>query len=226
MSGKGFDEKDAVELLVACHRHCCVCHRFCGVKMELDHIEPKAESQDHNIENAIPVCFECHAEIHMYNDKHPKGRKFTQQELKQHKAQWLALCKNWGPDTNRYAREEGAGPIQALIEELEFNLVLVQLKGAEAVAAPLADEQLRRAIQIGALTGLEPGLKDKIHLGYALMRQLSSRHLTVPQTRRRIDGKAPTLAEISTVREALKEAHEALLNATQASTRTSKETTT
>jgi hypothetical protein len=31
------------------------------------------------------VCFECHPEIHSYNDKHPRGRKFLPEELQLHK---------------------------------------------------------------------------------------------------------------------------------------------
>ena len=71
-----FDRDQVSNLLARCHRRCCICHRFCGVKIETDHIEPKEQGGDDSIENAIPVCFECHAEIHSYNDKHPRGRKF------------------------------------------------------------------------------------------------------------------------------------------------------
>jgi hypothetical protein len=70
-----FPEKAATDLIVRCHRRCCICHRFCGVKLELDHMTPAGEGGSDEIENAIPVCFECHAEIHSYNDKHPRGRR-------------------------------------------------------------------------------------------------------------------------------------------------------
>jgi hypothetical protein len=78
----GFPRDEVSQLLRACHRRCCVCHRFCGVKMETDHIVPAAEGGSDTIDNAIPVCFECHAEIHSYNDKHPRGRKFLPDELR------------------------------------------------------------------------------------------------------------------------------------------------
>lgn len=71
-----FERDEVSDLLARCHRRCCVCHRFCGVKMETDHIIPTEDGGDDSIENAIPVCFECHAEIHSYNDSHPRGRKF------------------------------------------------------------------------------------------------------------------------------------------------------
>ncbi|MFL5327559.1 MAG: HNH endonuclease [Gemmataceae bacterium] len=68
-----FLQKDADKLLIQCHRRCCICHRFCGSKMELDHMLPKEQGGDNTIENAIALCFECHAEVHAYNDKHPRA---------------------------------------------------------------------------------------------------------------------------------------------------------
>ena len=76
-----FPRDQVSELLARRHRRCCVCHRFCGVKIETDHIKPKEQGGGDSIENAIPVCFECHAEIHSYNDKHPRGRKFLPEDL-------------------------------------------------------------------------------------------------------------------------------------------------
>ena len=42
----GFDHDEIAELLARCHRRCCVCHRFCGVKIETDHIKPQHEGGD------------------------------------------------------------------------------------------------------------------------------------------------------------------------------------
>ena len=89
----GFPRDQVDELLKACHRRCCICHRFCGVKIETDHIVPSVEGGADTIDNAVPVCFECHAEIHSYNDMHPGGRKFRPAELRGHKEQWLEICR-------------------------------------------------------------------------------------------------------------------------------------
>jgi 5-methylcytosine-specific restriction endonuclease McrA len=59
----GFPQTEADELLAQCHRRCCICHRFCGIKMELDHIIPREQNGSDTIDNAIPLCFECHAEV-------------------------------------------------------------------------------------------------------------------------------------------------------------------
>jgi len=87
-----FKQEEVDDLLVSCHRKCCICHRFCGVKIETDHMLPKSKNGTDSIENAIPICFECHAEIHLYNNKHPRGRKYHTKELRKHKKQWLEIC--------------------------------------------------------------------------------------------------------------------------------------
>src|SRR5437773_11713365 len=123
-------------MLVACHRRCCICHRFCGVKMELDHIIPQGEKGSDDIENAISVCFECHAEIHLYNDKHPRGRKYHSDELRQHKEQWLNICSDYPQALTDCRGPEDVGPLQALIDELDFNSEIVRRTEAEEIGAP------------------------------------------------------------------------------------------
>lgn len=78
------------DVLVACARHCCICHKFCGLKIELHHIEQESEGGDDTAENCIPVCFDCHGDMRSYDHKHPKGTKYTQAELKQHRDAWYA----------------------------------------------------------------------------------------------------------------------------------------
>lgn len=80
------------KLLVACHRHCSICHKPAGSKMEIHHIIPKSEGGEDTEENGIPLCFDCHAEVEAYNPQHPKGRRFTPPELRKHKEQWFAIC--------------------------------------------------------------------------------------------------------------------------------------
>jgi hypothetical protein len=70
-----------------------ICYRFCGIKTETDHIIPKVESNDKDIGNAMPLYFDCHAKAHFYNDNHPRGRKYTPEELKLHKERWIGFCE-------------------------------------------------------------------------------------------------------------------------------------
>ena len=85
--------------------------------MELDHMIPKSEAGPDTIENAIPVCFECHAEIHAYNDKHPRGRKFRPSELKLHKKQWLKVCRENPRALAEMPADASVGPLQAVLDE-------------------------------------------------------------------------------------------------------------
>ncbi len=76
--------------LVASGRCCCICHKFCGVRIETHHIRPTSKGGEDCFENCIPLCFDCHAEVEHYNDQHPKGRKFSESELRKHRDTWFS----------------------------------------------------------------------------------------------------------------------------------------
>ncbi|HUU51135.1 MAG TPA: hypothetical protein VMW81_09300 [Nitrospinota bacterium] len=73
-----FSEQDKVKCLLWCNRHCCLCGKACGANIEIAHIEKGSA----DIDNAIPLCFECHSEIGRYNKEHPLGNKYRPKELK------------------------------------------------------------------------------------------------------------------------------------------------
>jgi hypothetical protein len=162
----GFNRDEVAKLLVRCHRRCCICHRFCGTKIETDHIIPTAESNDHSIENAIPVCFDCHAEIHAYNPKHPRGRRFTPEELRLHKDQWLRICDTRPEIFLEASRNIDIGPIQGLLDELDYNLDISADSDGQKMGFLFRDEQLTRAIREGVLSTLEEDLRRSISLAY------------------------------------------------------------
>jgi hypothetical protein len=168
----GFDKKDVAELLVKCHRRCCVCHRFCGSKMEIDHITQKAEGGSDDIENGIAVCFDCHAEIHHYNNNHPKGRKFTPEEIKGHKLQWLELCKN-KPEIFSQPLSADVGCIGGLIDELEINLHSANNVYGNFFS-PFRDEQYNRAIKAGIISILEGNVKTSLLDAYNQISKINS----------------------------------------------------
>ena len=174
-SDVGFDRDEVAKLLVAVHRRCCICHRLCGTKIETDHIIQEADDGRDDIDNAIPVCFECHAEIHSYNDRHPRGRKFTPDELRGHKTQWLQICKESPEALVASSRTADVGPLQALIDELEFNVVVCRYVGSRG--ALFGDEQFRRAIEHGVIAILESTLKKAILEAYAAVSRANQRIL-------------------------------------------------
>jgi hypothetical protein len=151
--------------------------------MEIDHIVPAAEGGPSTPENGIPVCFECHAEIHSYNDKHPRGRKFRPDELRLHKEQWLEICKKQPQVFNAKVLSAEVGPLQALIDELEFNLALAAENANGPRGCLFLEEQFRKAISQGSIAILRDELKKLlvqayIAIGAANQRILSASHHT------------------------------------------------
>lgn len=84
------------EAMLACGRHCCLCHKFCGLKIEIHHIKPRADEGTDTFENAIPLCFDCHADMRTYDSKHPKGTKYSESELIRARNVWYEKIKNTG----------------------------------------------------------------------------------------------------------------------------------
>jgi hypothetical protein len=80
--------------LLACARHCCICHKFCGTKIELHHIILRSEGGTEEFENCIPLCFDCHSDQSSYDHKHPKGTKYTATELNLHRETWFHRIKS------------------------------------------------------------------------------------------------------------------------------------
>lgn len=81
----GFPTSVADDVLVRCGRHCCLCGKYMGQKIELHHIKQVADGGEDTADNCIPLCFDCHAEVKSYNPHNPKGRRFTEKELKGHR---------------------------------------------------------------------------------------------------------------------------------------------
>ncbi len=166
-------------LLASCHRRCCICHRFCGVKMETDHICPKAEGGSDDIDNIIPVCFECHAEIHLYNPQHPRGRRFTPVELRLHRDQWLGFCKDSPHLLTRTHGTGDVGPIQAMLDELAFNAEVASRRDAKDIGCPFGTRQFDRAVSEGLLALLPDTLQGAIISAYVGMKRVNQRLATV-----------------------------------------------
>jgi hypothetical protein len=81
-----FTEDVKLKCLLWSDRHCCLCEKACGTDIEIAHIDEK-EKGGNNIDNAIPLCYECHAKIGRYRSEHPKGNKYRPKELKARREQ-------------------------------------------------------------------------------------------------------------------------------------------
>lgn len=74
-----FRENDKIKILLWCDRHCCLCGKACGTDIEIAHIDANGGN---DLDNAIPLCYECHSTIGNYNREHPRGNKYRPKELK------------------------------------------------------------------------------------------------------------------------------------------------
>ncbi len=90
----GFSNKIKEKVLVASARRCCVCKGFAGRNIEVHHIVHKNEGGEDTFENAIPLCFNCHADAGHYNPKHPRGIKYSPSELRKHRDSWYKVVSD------------------------------------------------------------------------------------------------------------------------------------
>lgn len=58
------------------------------MKVEVHHIVPAAKGGTDTAENAITLCFDCHADAGHYNVEHPRGTKFSVEELRLARDLW------------------------------------------------------------------------------------------------------------------------------------------
>lgn len=181
MTRSRFRPEDVAELLKLCHRRCCLCHRFCGVKMEVHHIDQDAHGGGNAPENAIPLCFDCHAEVNHYNIDHPKGRKFTPEELRGHRDQWLRICAEHPAAFVAVVGRAQAGPLEALLDELEFNVSVARKLEPGELGCLFLDAQFARATESGSITLLDAATKRAVLDAYVAMRR-SNFYLGVAHT--------------------------------------------
>jgi len=57
------------------------------VNIEIHHIVPESEGGTDDIDNALPLCFDCHGEVHHYNSSVPIGNRYNDGELKARREQ-------------------------------------------------------------------------------------------------------------------------------------------
>jgi len=77
-----FDKKERTKALLWSDRHCCLCKKACGVNIEVHHLVPESDDGRNDLDNAIPLCFDCHSQVMSYNVHHPRGTKYKIDELK------------------------------------------------------------------------------------------------------------------------------------------------
>jgi hypothetical protein len=86
MTGKKpppFDKKDKIRILLWSERHCCLCDKPCGTNIVIHHIKQEGiDNELSNIDNAIPLCYDCHGRIKSYDVAHRVGTSYRIEEIK------------------------------------------------------------------------------------------------------------------------------------------------
>jgi len=142
-----FSQKDVETALVQCGRHCCLCHKFCGTNIELHHIVPESKGGPNVLDNAIPLCFDCHAEVEHYNPQHPRGRKFTESELKAHRDAWYTKVATSGSIT--------ASPEHTSMDRALFSKIRQMLPSDGDGISFLRNTDLGGSFELDYLKGLQ-----------------------------------------------------------------------
>jgi hypothetical protein len=86
-----FDEKDKIRILLWSERHCCLCEKPCDTNIVIHHIKQKGSDEElSHIDNAIPLCFDCHGKIKSYDLEHRVGTLYKIEEIKARRNQIYA----------------------------------------------------------------------------------------------------------------------------------------
>lgn len=147
-----FDPQTAEDLMVKAARCCCLCRQFKGQKLEVHHIVPEANGGPSTLDNGLPVCFDCHADVESYNHKHPRGRKYRPEELKRLRDEWFTLVAD--------GKIGGHGPAIPTDVDLElirfYSQCLDRPAFQDEIRQEFSMEDFDQAIE-GTITGINTG---------------------------------------------------------------------
>lgn len=90
-----FPKEIRLEALIACQRHCCLCHERKHTLLVCHHIIQEADGGPDTYENCIPLCPECHALVGAYNPRHaPGATPYSAEEQKRRRDNWYAVIRD------------------------------------------------------------------------------------------------------------------------------------
>lgn len=87
-----FAEAGAAKLLTETGRLCCVCRT--QHQVSLHHIVPKEEGGTDDIDNAIPLCPNCHDAVHGSRASGRTTKAYTPQELRLHRQNAIEFVRS------------------------------------------------------------------------------------------------------------------------------------
>lgn len=86
-----FNQSEVEKLLVETGRRCCICKNLHQVSIH--HIRPQAVGGTDHIDNAIPLCPNCHDQVHAGGALGRQARNYTEGELREHRAFTIRLVQ-------------------------------------------------------------------------------------------------------------------------------------
>ena len=132
-----FKQAEVDCLLAATGRRCCICGELHGV--ETHHIIPITEGGTDDIDNAIPLCPNCHDEVHKGYIPGRVTRKYTPNELKLHRQRTIDAVKNGlllsrhVAQTTNPAKAEAAQELSSATVRLCNNLQIFDANNFDSV---------------------------------------------------------------------------------------------
>jgi hypothetical protein len=109
-----FRPAEVDELLARTGRRCCICGRLHSIQVH--HIVPSEEGGSDEIDNAIPLCPNCHAAVHHGISSGSATRGYTVRELKHHRARAILGNQEASNDDR----------MEELIKILEFRAEVIE----------------------------------------------------------------------------------------------------
>ena len=112
--------------------------------MEVHHIVPEADGGPDTIDNAIVLCFDCHADAGHYNPRQPRGTKFSPAELRAARDMWFLIVKGNRievpvADERVYTRFLLCKSFSAIAEIIKGDLTNMPVSGPRLVRTPVLE---------------------------------------------------------------------------------------
>lgn len=130
----GFKQSEVDKLLADTGRRCCICGILHNIQVH--HIIPQEDGGSDEIDNAIPLCPNCHDHVHIKYSKGRTTRSYTPNELKLHRERtirsvqegvWAQLRQAY-PTTWATLIEEGNADLTGFSKRTLHDLQLLSLK--------------------------------------------------------------------------------------------------
>lgn len=134
----GFPKSVEEQALVACGRCCCICHKFCGTKINLHHIKQKADGGEDTFENCIPLCLDCHEDMGKADPKHSTGKHYSENELIMHRDKWYKemAVKEIEPISKEFIDDMVSGKFDSIIEKIDEISEKVDIEKVGMIEVP------------------------------------------------------------------------------------------